>query len=86
MATDTPATLHAYLTTLRGDRRQAAIAEAIGVSQSAISSWESADPSARTLPRASRLGAIASAYGADVAVLRDLWHREHEAGGATEAA
>lgn len=80
-----PAELHSYLTTCRGDRTQTEVAAVLGVSQATISSWESDDAAKRVLPKAKRLGAVAEAYGADPATLRDLWHRAVEAGARSES-
>lgn len=70
-----PNTFHGALTKARGDKAQSAIAASVGVTQAAVSSWESDDDSLRVLPRAERLDAIATAYGIKRRRLRALWHR-----------
>lgn len=66
-------TLPEALRAARGGRNQAEVAKAAGVRQPTISSWESDDPEASTLPAAHRLPRVAKAYRMPLATLRDLW-------------
>ena len=54
---------------IRLGEAQGAIAAALGVSQGAVSLWESG----AVRPRADRVAAIAAAYGIRPATLRSLW-------------
>ena len=62
-------TLPQALAAARGDKSQALIAEACGVSQVTISSWEAGE----TTPRYSRLPSIAKGYGVGLRRLQSLW-------------
>lgn len=60
-----------YLATARGERSQQELADALGVTQSTISSWESDE----TIPRKHRLRAVASAYDVAFDALVSRWMR-----------
>lgn len=79
-----PESFQSALVAARGDRRQAALAAELNVSQATISSWEATDSDHSVLPRANRLDAIAVAYGIDVSKLRDLWHAAHAIAGTAQ--